>query len=428
MNARIPVWTNIRAMSLLACSLLCVLVLFVFFPSQIEAAWQPSLEIGVQTGEASVDLRPVRGDGVLFLQDDNKIQARYSMAQNIHVEIQGKGFRVNGKSFPGDILNFKVEKKGNSSKPRWNLQGKSYRGNLRIMKRGTKLVVVNILSTEDYLRGTVGKEMPPDWNEEALKAQAVAARTFALKNRKRHAKEGFDLCNTTHCQVYGGADDEHLSVDHAVLDTYGEVLTYQGKLIEAVFHTDSGGMTEYSRNVWGTDVAYLAPAKEEKQKTMSWNENIPVAKLDAVFAKNGLSIGSLKRIELTPLTIGKESKDRFQSGRIKSAKFVGDKGTVNVSGNKLREMFAFRSTLFDMHLSHGTISVQGYGRGHGLGLSQHGAQAFAKKGMKYDEILKHYYRGVTIKKLFKLPTPKRWADSTCGHGIHPLHTAGRSQA
>ncbi len=391
---------NARVESIFLCSLVSAVSLLVFFTSPLEAAWQPSLAVGIQTNGDSIDFVPTGGTAALSLRDEKKVLLKYPAAQIIHVKIQGNEICVNGKPVSSDVLNFKEEKEGVADSLRWSLKGKSYRGSLRITKQGAKLIVTNLIPTEDYLLGTVGEEMPPDWNAEALKAQVVAARTFALKNRKRHAREGYDLCNTTHCQVYGGVGAEHPSVEQAVKMTHGEVLTYQGKLIDAVFHTDSGGMTENSQNIWGSDVAYLAPAKEIQQKTMPWNLSIPEAKFIATLAKNGFSIGTLKRVELSPLVIGKEGKDRFLSGRVKAVKFIGTKGSVSISGNKLRDMFALRSTLFEMHLSRGSIGVQGYGWGHGLGLSQWGAQAFAKQGMKYDDILKHYYRNVAIKKLY----------------------------
>lgn len=391
---------NRRVVSILLCSLASAFLLLLS-TSPLEAAWQPSLAVGLQTnGGNSIDLVPSGGPVKLLLQDEKKAQVKFPEDQTIHVEIQGNGFRVNGKTFSSDVLNFKAEKEELADRLLWSLNGKSYRGGLRITKQGGKIIVINLIPTEDYLLGTVGEEMPPKWNEEALKAQVVAARTFALKNRKRHAKEGYDLCNTPHCQVYGGTGSEHPSVERAVKMTYGEVLTYQDKLIDAVFHTDSGGMTENSQNVWGSAVAYLAPAKEVRQKTMPWDMSIPEAKFTATLSKHGFSIGSLKRIELSPLAIGREGKDRFFSGRVKSAKFIGTKGSACIPGNKLRDMFSLRSTLFEMHLSRGSIDIHGYGWGHGLGLSQWGAQAFAKQGMKYDNILKHYYRNISIKKLY----------------------------
>ena len=106
--------------------------------------------------------------------------------------------------------------------------------------------------------------MSPEWPEETLKAQAVAARTFALKHRNRHAAEGFDLCDTTHCQLYDKSAP-NANTDKAIKATFGETILSGDKLIEAVFHTDSGGMTEDSENVWGNAVPYLRATREKKK-------------------------------------------------------------------------------------------------------------------------------------------------------------------
>ena len=128
--------------------------------------------------------------------------------------------------------------------------------------------------------------MSPSFSEEALKAQAVAARTFALKNRKRHQAEGYDLCNTTHCQVYNGIGDAHERTDKAIDDTFGEVLFYNEKLIEASFHTDSGGMTENAVDVWGTDFPYLRASTEVQIKTMPWTVKISLKDFSKKLADN----------------------------------------------------------------------------------------------------------------------------------------------
>jgi len=129
---------------------------------------------------------------------------------------------------------------------------KPYRGDLIISSSVGGIQVVNELGLEDYLLGVVPQEMSPSWPLEALKAQAVAARTFTLKNMNKHHVDGFDLCDTSHCQVYGGVAAEHEATSIAVGDTAGLVLKYDGDLIDAYYHASSGGRTETGRCCLGT--------------------------------------------------------------------------------------------------------------------------------------------------------------------------------
>ena len=269
-----------------------------------------------------------------------------------------------------------------------------------ILSKDSKKVEIKTIKIEEYLRGVLPKEMSPSFNEEALKAQAVAARTFALKNRKRHQSEGYDLCNTTHCQIYNGLSDAHERTDRAIDETFGEVLFYNDKLIESLFHTDSGGMTENVIDVWGTDLPYLRASTEVKTKTMPWTMKFSLKDFAKKLANNNKNVGDIKSIKVTKLEIGKASTDRSKSGRIKELTVVGKTAQVKLTGNEMRSIFALKSTLFDIAISGNEVIINGYGWGHGIGLSQYGAQAFAETGSTYDRILAHYYNGTTLRRLY----------------------------
>ena len=261
-------------------------------------------------------------------------------------------------------------------------------------------VEIKTIKIEEYLRGVLPKEMSPSFNEEALKAQAVAARTFALKNRKRHQAEGYDLCNTTHCQVYNGLSDAHERTDRAIDETFGEVLFYNDKLIEALFHTDSGGMTENAVDVWGTDFPYLRASTEVKTKTMPWTVKFSLKEFSKKLVDNNKKIGDIKSIKVTKLEIGKSATDRSKSGRVKELTIVGKTAQVKLTGNEMRSIFALKSTLFDIAINGDEVIISGYGWGHGIGLSQYGAQAFAENGSTYNQILTHYYHNTVLKRLY----------------------------
>ncbi|WP_338626093.1 SpoIID/LytB domain-containing protein [Selenomonas sp. TAMA-11512] len=264
-----------------------------------------------------------------------------------------------------------------------------------ILGENGKLLRIETLSIEEYLKGVLPREMPPSWNSEALKAQAVAARSYALANLHKHEKDGYDVCNTTHCQVYDAASAV-AATNAAISATRGEVLTYGGRIIEGIFHSDSGGMTEDSEAVWGTKTDYLRAVKEPMIKTAEWSAGFTLKEAEQKLDKAGYKIGMLKKVELSKLVIGQAAKDRSRSGRVLSARFVGKKGTKELTGNDLRRIFGLKSTLFEVRLDKKELDFLGYGSGHGLGMSQAGADRLAAT-KTYKEILAHYYTGTVLK-------------------------------
>ena len=276
------------------------------------------------------------------------------------------------------------------------IDGKKYFGGVRINKVKGSLTVINLVPVEEYLRGVVSKEMSPLFPIEALKAQTIAARSFAMKNRKRHESDGFDLCATTHCQVYDGAAF-YDSVNKAVDETRGEVMMFRGKVADTNFHTDSGGMTENVGEVWGTAAPYLVAVKELLKLGEPWTVKVTAKDFSSRF---GNDLGNLKSVKLSKLTIGKDANDRSSSGRVKFAQIVGTKKTLKISGNDLRRKFSLPSTLFDIKISGKEVIFTGYGHGHGVGMSQVGAKSYAEDGWSYKKILEHYYRGAELKKVY----------------------------
>ena len=269
-----------------------------------------------------------------------------------------------------------------------------------MISKDSKKVEIKSLKVEEYLRGVLPKEMSPSFHEEALKAQAVAARTFALDNRKRHQAEGYDLCNTTHCQTYNGIEEAHVRTDKAIDDTFGEVLVYKNDLIQAPFHTDSGGMTESAVDVWGTDLSYLRASNEVKTHTMPWTVKVSLRDFADKLAADNKNIGEVTAIKLSLLEIGKGKKDRSASGRVKEVIIVGTSAQVKLTGNYMRSKFGLKSTLFEAAIIGDEVVFNGYGWGHGVGMSQYGAQAFAEQGYTYEQILAHYYPGTTLKRIY----------------------------
>lgn len=273
---------------------------------------------------------------------------------------------------------------------RFVVGAKTYRGKLEVRPGNGSLAVVNELPLEEYLYGVVPGEVFPSWHAESLKAQAVAARTYAVSRLGQFAASGYDLKATVASQVYGGVNLERPSTNRAVDETRGQILTYQGAPIEAFYSDSSGGFTEAAGEVWGKAIPYLQPVPDFDQGSPRYNWTFVAAggALPQALAKLGAAIGDLQ--DIVPL-------DRSYSGRIKRARLVGSLGQVEVAGEKLRFAFGLRSTFFNvMRQPDGSFQFAGRGWGHGVGMTQWGAKAMADMGYTYDQILAHYYTQTTL--------------------------------
>jgi stage II sporulation protein D len=262
---------------------------------------------------------------------------------------------------------------------------KWYRGKIKVIGQGAGITVINLIDLEEYLYSVVGAEAIPTWPIEALKAQAVAARTYALYKRSNNKNPLFDVDTTTDTQVYKGLNSEYVTTHDAVNSTRGEVLTYNGKLILAVFHSSSGGYTENVEDVWTSPLPYLRAVED-------YDQNAPVFQWSKTFSPNELAqiisgVGNVKAM------IPEKTTPR---GRVVSMKVVGERGTKSISGTQLRQALELRSTLFSVSYADGLFSINGRGYGHGLGMSQWGSQSLAQQGLDYQQILAHYYRNVRL--------------------------------
>ena len=354
----------------------------------------PDLRVGLASGRASLTITPAGGKATVQTGSLKTITLAANTAAAIRW--QDGAFLVGREKLRSEVLVIRPAAKAGEL----SLDGRRYRGALELRHKGGGLTAVNIVPVDGYLRSVVPEEMPVDWPAEAIKAQSVAARSFALASRGRHASEGYDLCTTTHCQLYTGTAAEKSVSNAAIKATRGEVLTYGGKPIEALFHTDSGGMTENSEDVWGSHVPYLRAVKDTPAKTMPWTKTISRANLERKLAAKGHDIGKVRSLALSPLAIGRSAKDRTASGRVKTMTVKGTKGTATLSGTTWRSLLGLKSTLFDAKLTKDAVTFTGYGSGHGLGISQWGAERMAAKGASYAEILHHYYTGTTLQQLY----------------------------
>ncbi|HVO67594.1 MAG TPA: SpoIID/LytB domain-containing protein [Syntrophales bacterium] len=275
------------------------------------------------------------------------------------------------------------------------LKGNPYRGKIRLQKnKSGGMDVINVLDVEEYLYGVIPKEMSPQWHPEALKAQAIAARTLALEQKEKSKDRDYDIVAATTFQVYGGSGVESGRSNQAVDETKGMVLLYNGQLALAYFHANSGGMTEDAKRVWSTDVPYLKTVWDGysmKAPNCLWTLYLSLDKIKNALNSNGFEIGSIEK--LVPVEVS-------PSGRIMKIKIFHSGKEAILNGNDFRTRIdptLIKSTLFTIVKEGDEIRLDGRGYGHGVGMSQWGANVMANEGYSYSDILKHYYQGVEIR-------------------------------
>ena len=268
--------------------------------------------------------------------------------------------------------------------------GRRYRGSLRVLADGDRVRVVNVVDLEAYLRGVVPAEMVPTWPAEALRAQAIAARTYTLAHLDPEA--AYDVCATDECQVYRGRGAEHPATDAAVADTAGLVLTYGGTFANTYYHSDSGGVIASSAEVWGRDLPYLQAFQDVAADGphRRWTARLNPDQIAASLRGLGQDVGVVARMSLLATST---------SGRAVRAEFVGSGGRTVLDGQALRSVlrgWGLRSTRFTMT---GDLTVRGEGWGHGVGMSQYGARELAVQGYGYAQILGFYYPETTLQRV-----------------------------
>jgi stage II sporulation protein D len=270
---------------------------------------------------------------------------------------------------------------------------------------------VMVIDFEEYLKEVVASEMPVEFDIEALKAQAVAARTYLLYRLKKYP-EGQEehpkapVCTGVHCQAWhskdeliashyqGWYDENWDKIESAVESTRGQILTYEGKIIEPLYHSTSGGRTENSEDVFSLAVPYLRSVESPYDgDSPKLNGSVKVStsefieKIESVYGDMDIREDNLEE----KILLGEVS----EGGRIKTI-IIDNK---EISGREIRSLFNLNSTNFSFIQSGNEIEILTTGYGHGVGMSQWGAEGMAREGCNYQEILKHYYTGVEIVKM-----------------------------
>ena len=326
---------------------ICIFSLLISTNNILGAEKQPILRVGIFLNQTEIN---ISGDGpfkIYNLKSNNLISEEHNkivklLPHDKGIEIWGKGV-YSGPIKIIPVRNTKIIVIINGQKYR-------YRGNMEINidKEHGKLNAINIIGIEEYLYGVLKKEISPRWPAEALKAQAVAARTFAIFNMNKYIDKGYNICASTNSQAYGGVNHEDSLTNKAVDETRGVIITYKGKPINAVYHSDSGGYTEDSENVWGSFLPYLRSVKSKFEEKVSpphhtWICSIDEKDLTKKLQKQGYNINSVVSIE--PVK-------RSETGRISELAFIVDNNEViNMKANDFRKLIGadlIRSTLFSI--------------------------------------------------------------------------------
>lgn len=332
---------------------------------------------------------------------------------------------------------------GNLKDKHFTFNGTGYRGGIGAKRQNTTdITLINYIHMDEYLYGVVPKEMSKNWPIEALKAQAVVARNFALVNQNKFMQYGFNLDNTTTSQAYGGFDWEGPISNQAVDETVGIKLMYDHTLVSGYYHSNSGGYTENSENVWSAELPYIKGVYDPFSlgaPNDAWSVEMTKDEIEQTLSKAGYQVGSLKNFYVSDYT---------DNNRVYNARFVGTTGSVDIEKQKIRGLFGYntiKSTLLTVTPNNavtytdgqdfysgspavlsvvsgnGTVStinsdfamfdgdqnvqkdfsadsytISGKGWGHGLGMSQWGAKQMADQGFEFDQILTFYYTGTHI--------------------------------
>jgi len=332
------------------------------------------------SSSSSLEIRNPNGGAVL---------QTINTPREARVRFDGGVLSVNGKAWPVTELVLSPTRGGTV-----RVNGATYRGNLKLIVTGQgRINAVNQVDIEEYLYGVVPKEMPPNWPDEALKAQAVVSRTFARYQMDANAAREYDISATTASQVYGGSAAGTDRTSRAVDATRGIILTFNGKPALTYFHANSGGMTEDARHVWRVAIPYLqsvADSYSAQAPGAAWTSFLSFSQIRDAMSRNGFKVGQISDLE---------TASQSPSGRAIRLKITHSAGTTVLGGNQFRTITdpaVIKSTLFKAERNSQGIRFEGRGSGHGVGLSQWGARMMAEGGSPYREILLHYYKGLDL--------------------------------
>jgi len=322
---------------------------------------------------------------------DNKLIKKGKSLYRAKVSAASVGIRLGKQVLHHDSIKIRTKRDGAIYIDRWRFRGEVviFKG-----KKNSKLIFVNHIDIEDYLRGVLYHEVSHRWPYETLKAQAITARTYALYQKGIMKDKDYDLTSDIYSQVYGGRRSERRKTNRAVNLTKGEILTYKDEIFPTYYHATCGGFTEDSSNLWKTD---LPPLKSiecgfcKRSKHYRWKKKIKLNDIEKALNKSGYKIKGI-----TSITI----ESRNKSSRINNLIITHSAGKATIQGKDLRIAIGpnlLKSNNYDVNIARNIAIFKGTGWGHGAGMCQWGAYFMARKKYTAKQILQHYYPGTKIK-------------------------------
>lgn len=346
------------------------------------------IALGKEVAEASLE-----GQALAIGEDSEEAGFIALGADRVRVRARGGHLEVNGEPLAREVARFRsapealARDAGAVGESPLKVNGTRLRGDVVAIATGEGVRLVNVIALEDYLVGVLGSEMPVSFPAEALKAQAVAARTYALNKKLLLFGQGFYLGSNVISQVYGGLNAEDPRTREAVEATRGQVLTYELQPIEAYFHASCGGRTEAGLAALNRDLPYLRSVSCgcKALPQSNWSLELGERELGSAF-----KVPSGSRLEV--LT-------RTPTGRVRSVKL----GAKSIDAVGLRERLGYqrlKSLDFEVTTHRGGLVLTGHGFGHGAGMCQWGAKLLAERGADFKRILSHYYPNTELQTLY----------------------------
>jgi stage II sporulation protein D len=311
-----------------------------------------------------------------------------SRSVRIDVASGGGGLVVDGRRVRTD----QVELRGRNGDI--ILNGMTLPGRLIVKRLNHRLLVIIELDLEEYIKGVVPAEMNSAWHLEALKVQAIAARTYAVYQIRQGTNKDFDIFASTKDQVYRGRSANNFSVIRAVEETRNLIVTYEGLPIFAAYHSTAAGPTEDAAYVWSMDLPYLKGVEcpfDIESPRYQWRTDVSVPSLEQRLREEEFPVGIIASID--PVSYS-------PSGRVAQVRILHSGGELFLRGEDLRRVVGYTmlaSTMFDLEVTGLRIQFTGRGAGHGVGLCQWGAKVLAERGYSAGTILRYYYPGTEIR-------------------------------
>jgi stage II sporulation protein D len=295
---------------------------------------------------------------------------------------------VDGRQFGPKKLIFSID-----GEDALRVNNRRYHGDLCIIRTGSGMDLVNYVPLEDYIKGIAVREVSHYWPAQALRAHAVVFRTYALYAIKQNALRDHDVTSDVYSQVYGGTSAQRYRITEAVDETAGDVLTYNGNIFPAFYHSTCGGHTEAASALWDIDLEPLKGVECvycKESPHYSWKASMPVSAVISRLDKAGVKAGGLSDIQILGTDL---------SGRVTELSLKTPQGQINIPAKDFRNILGpdiVKSAGFYLSVHNKMLDMTGIGWGHGVGMCQWGAYFMAKAGYSYAEILAFYYPGSKI--------------------------------